>query len=1099
MGSFAMIGIGLVLQIGMALLMPKPKLPTQKGPRLTDLRSPAAQYGMDIPSVYGSARVNGNLIWAPKIIEVVTVEKIGGGKSGTQKIITYSYYANLAVALSEGPVSGIHRIWCDGIKVWDSGDSNLIEVTTNVTGTFTKPVGAIEKFPGVITRYTGSETQLPNALIESIEGVGKVPAFRGICYIVFTRLPLAEFGNRIPVVSAEVIRQDTKRYPMVKYAANVVDAFGNGESPVPDPRRPYVYYSVSGIIYKVNRLTGALIWTYDVGFSVSITVNPVSGHVLFWTNYDFGYLSSSGTLIEFPTGSMNPIGHVNYDSLGNLWTANILSTGFELRGPDGSDLVIPVSLQPANGEAVWALETPVGYRWLTNAYLGINWGATVSMAGYTVDVIPYSNPQLEDGKWLVWDDATETLILGTSVGIDGLKLYKLDPFTFAIIDYLDLTADSGAYMNTQQIIMLNSIVNGSIAISTSGYTAFVNTVTMTVEELGPTSYTAYGNAPYGIMTYAFFDPYQNGWYTSVAGTGHQIEAVYYKTLDGRELIPVSSIVEEFATVAGLSADKVDARDLDTVLTAGFIRQNQMEYRKCIEVLQQGYRFDVAEQDFKLVFKKRGKSPAVTIPWEDLAVSTSESSDHAEYLKESIIQEVELPRRVAVKFNDPKKNYDQNVEYAQRSFDGTTSRTELSYELPITMEIEDAKQKAEIALAEIWMGRKSIEFILPPKYLWLQPMDVLEVTKISDFGTYLYEIRLMELEIGENLVLKCKGRVQSRKIYDPPAVTAPTIGYVDSPIPYQVESVPVTLNVPPIDKYIDNNSGIWVSSIPFVDIPGNIWPGATVYKQADPDGTYTTVASFVTEPYHGVCHAPLATTQFWTVWDDVNTVTIEMGNGVLATATDLDVLNGLNWAMLGDELIGFVNVEPIAENVYRLSRLLRGRNGSEYWVGSHVAGEGFYPLDTIGSFKRVQLPYGEVISFMYYTATTSGQEIARASSYTHQGTALGLKAWAPCHIKGTRNGGGDLTVTWEKRNRYDGELRDSEEIPDVAGEVDEYFLNFASAGGGRSVEHNVGRSYIYTAAQQTTDTGGLVNPVNVLIEHQNGVQLNRGYYSPGVSL
>ncbi len=55
--------------------------------------------------------------------------------------------------------------------------------------------------------YNGSEDQEPDSWIESIEGTGAVPAYRGICYIVFNLLPLDAFGNRMPQITAEIIRR----------------------------------------------------------------------------------------------------------------------------------------------------------------------------------------------------------------------------------------------------------------------------------------------------------------------------------------------------------------------------------------------------------------------------------------------------------------------------------------------------------------------------------------------------------------------------------------------------------------------------------------------------------------------------------------------------------------------------------------------------------------------------------------------------------------------------------------------------------------------------------------------------------------------------
>jgi len=49
-----------------------------------------------------------------------------------------------------------------------------------------------------ITLYSGSLTQDPDPLIESFEGVGNVPGFRGIAYVSIEMLALKSYGNRIP-------------------------------------------------------------------------------------------------------------------------------------------------------------------------------------------------------------------------------------------------------------------------------------------------------------------------------------------------------------------------------------------------------------------------------------------------------------------------------------------------------------------------------------------------------------------------------------------------------------------------------------------------------------------------------------------------------------------------------------------------------------------------------------------------------------------------------------------------------------------------------------------------------------------------------------
>jgi hypothetical protein len=159
---------------------------TREGPRLSEARITASSEGAPIPRLYGRARLGGQVIWATDFEEErVTVADSGGsGKGGLAgggaKTVEYRYFANFAVAIAQGQISGLGRVWADGTEL------DLSTVTTRL--------------------YTGSEDQLPDSLIEAREGAGNAPAYRGVAYLVFERLPLAGFGNRIPQLSFEVTR-----------------------------------------------------------------------------------------------------------------------------------------------------------------------------------------------------------------------------------------------------------------------------------------------------------------------------------------------------------------------------------------------------------------------------------------------------------------------------------------------------------------------------------------------------------------------------------------------------------------------------------------------------------------------------------------------------------------------------------------------------------------------------------------------------------------------------------------------------------------------------------------------------------------------------
>ena len=96
-------------------------VPGAQGPRLTDLKVQVSTYGMGIPRVYGAVRIAGNVIWSTDIQETATTQTVNaGGKGGggsSQQQTTYSYSASFAVALCEGPIIGIRKIWANGTLI----------------------------------------------------------------------------------------------------------------------------------------------------------------------------------------------------------------------------------------------------------------------------------------------------------------------------------------------------------------------------------------------------------------------------------------------------------------------------------------------------------------------------------------------------------------------------------------------------------------------------------------------------------------------------------------------------------------------------------------------------------------------------------------------------------------------------------------------------------------------------------------------------------------------------------------------------------------------------------------------------------------------
>ena len=161
---------------------------TIQGARIQDLRVQSSSYGGVIPLLYGKGRLGANIVWMRGFDEEVRTETQtvgGGGKGGggsssqTTTTVSYHYYCDLAVGLCAGPITAVPRVFADG-NAFDPAHVGEMRV------------------------HAGGEAQMPDPLIQAVEGADRTPAYRGLAYIVMERLYITPYGNRLPQLTFEV-------------------------------------------------------------------------------------------------------------------------------------------------------------------------------------------------------------------------------------------------------------------------------------------------------------------------------------------------------------------------------------------------------------------------------------------------------------------------------------------------------------------------------------------------------------------------------------------------------------------------------------------------------------------------------------------------------------------------------------------------------------------------------------------------------------------------------------------------------------------------------------------------------------------------------
>ncbi|MCC8467360.1 MAG: hypothetical protein LN589_01220 [Rickettsia endosymbiont of Eriopis connexa] len=116
---------------------------------------------------------------------------------------------------------------------------------------------------------------------------------------------------------------------------------------------------------------------------------------------------------------------------------------------------------------------------------------------------------------------------------------------------------------------------------------------------------------------------------------------------------------------------------------------------------------------------------------------------------------------------------------------------------------------------------------------------------------------------------------------------------------------------------------------------------------------------------------------------------------------------------------------LGNNKYKLTRLLQGRNGTEYAITKHKIGDKFILLNA--KIVSVSIPNNLIGKSVNYKAVTLGKTLAEAESikFTYLGKAL--KPLSPVHVKAEKDEIGNINIDWIRRSRIDNDWSDYVDI------------------------------------------------------------------------
>lgn len=474
-------------------------------------------------------------------------------------------------------------------------------------------------------------------------------------------------------------------------------------------------------------------------------------------------------------------------------------------------------------------------------------------------------------------------------------------------------------------------------------------------------------------------------------------------------MPVQDAIEKITERAGLAAEEVNTDRVPGCLR-GYVVLGPQETVRIIDPLMTAFSLGARDDNGVLTFWRRGEEDHYgVIPDADLGAHEYGQEASAHLIKITDTREFQLPSQIAVQHVDPDWDLQQGSQRERMVNSTNTDVTSLT--LPLTMSVDEAR---EVAKTLLWSGhaeRRLVEFDLPPSYIRAQEGDLMTVA-LTDSGVTA-TVRIIEIGRGYNYLLRVKGHVTELGTYSQAANVdrrAPGDGGLrPTPLLWYI------LDIPAITSNHLQVLGFYVAAA-FTQ-SATAWRGAQGFKSSD--GTnYEEAWVHTRESSIGVTETALedlSASPLW--WDNVNTVDVFMHEGTLASATEAEVLNGANRALVGDEIIGFKTATLISTRRYRLSGLLRGLRDTQEKIAGHVIGERFILLSLGQLAFYTGLEQSDIGAERYYRDVPSGADASTSPVQTATPMAATFRHFTPCHLTAVKDtADNDCLISWVRRSR-----------------------------------------------------------------------------------
>ncbi|MET1113244.1 MAG: phage tail protein [Allosphingosinicella sp.] len=550
-----------------------------------------------------------------------------------------------------------------------------------------------------------------------------------------------------------------------------------------------------------------------------------------------------------------------------------------------------------------------------------------------------------------------------------------------------------------------------------------------------------GEAPaYRGIAYAVFEDFQ------LADYGNRIPSLTFEVEADAGAISVAAVAAALGDVVATAGD--------SATLAGYAAGGD-SVRAAIAALAELEPLSLVDDGQRLAIAAGGATP-VPIEESELGASAPGAGGRGEWLRRSGDS---VPAEASLAYHDPGRDYQTGLQRASRP-----GAALLSDRRAVAAALDPATAKALAAdrLDRLWAGRRSARLHLGWSRLGLPAGTPVRIAGRP--GLWKVERWTLDRMV---LTLELRGLPAGG-----PAAPAPASPGrpVDQPDLLHGPTTLILLDLPLLLEELPARPRLLAAAAG--EEPG--WRRAELIASFDGGASWSAAGGTAPAAVLGTslgAPAPAGSALI----DEREGFEVELLNSAmwLESRSDAALADGANLALVGDEMIQFGIAEPLGGRRFRLSRLLRGRRGTEWAAGLHAPGEPFVLIEA-DSLAPVEAPLGSLGG----EARLLGQGLGDPEGVLAVRTVLGesMRPPAPVHLKAERRADGDFALSWVRRSRAGWVWLSGSDTP-LGEETESYRLSLAGEGFERSLTVP-GPDYLYSAAEQAAD--GLSGPLSVAV-------------------